>query len=102
MSKKKRRKRLKKLLRGNGPADLLVRMLRAHHDELYRHGSQEVKEAIILKCVCMLVLAFGLPAMRGQPVDYDEALEKLARAMMVIAKAEGMETTEIEAPKTRH
>jgi hypothetical protein len=66
----------------------LAQALVAHHADLMASGDIEAREAIIVKSVALLVLAFGIPAVDGEPADQEEALENLAWAIEVIAEKE--------------
>jgi hypothetical protein len=56
----------------------------AHHAELLASGDEEARNAVIIKSVALLVLAFGIPAVEGEPVNAEEAFEKLRYALQVI------------------
>jgi hypothetical protein len=67
-------------------AEHFVRNLMEHHADLLASGDIEVRDAIIIKSIALLVLAFDISAVDGEPPDQKEALEKLAYALEVIAR----------------
>lgn len=81
------------------PARALVRDILDHHANLLNGGNIEARNAVIIKSVALLVLAFGIPAVDGEPSDQEEAFEKLEYALSVIAEAEQAEAEQQQAPQ---
>jgi hypothetical protein len=70
----------------NKAAKRLVADLMDHHRDIVH--DENVRDAVIVKSVALLVLAFDLPAMDGKPIDYDEAIRNLYSAVQIITKAQ--------------
>ena len=69
-------------------AQRFVHDLMEFHADLLHSDDEEARNAVIIKGVALLVLAFGIPAVDGEPSDQAEALEKLAYALETIARKE--------------
>jgi hypothetical protein len=54
-----------------------------HGDDLHS-GGEKIKNAVIVKTVALVVLAFGIPAVPGEPVDIEDAITKLREALSII------------------
>jgi hypothetical protein len=69
------------------PETFLASALINYHRSQLTSGNKALADAVMVKVVALLVLAFDAPAVRGGPVDYDDALAKLRAAINVINHA---------------
>jgi hypothetical protein len=56
------------------------------HDADLHGGDEERKNAVIVKSVALVALAFGIPAVAGEPLDIDEAITKLRESLSVLGR----------------
>jgi hypothetical protein len=58
-----------------------------HHGALLKNGDIEIRDAVIVKAVALLALAFDIPpTSEDENVDVDATIEKLRHAMNVLAR----------------
>ena len=55
-----------------------------HGEELF--GDDELRDAVIIKSVALCTLAFDVPALKDEVLDYEEALEQLDGAVSILHK----------------
>lgn len=67
-------------------AEEFARAVLHHHQTLLTGSNKEIRDAVIVKSVALVALAFGIPPVPGEPLDTDDAIEKLRNALDVIAK----------------
>ena len=66
-------------------ATQLASMLAIYHgEELF--GDEELRDAVIIKSVALCTLAFDIPAVKDEGIDYEEALEQLEGAVSILHK----------------
>jgi len=65
-------------------------LLVEHHRAILDGDDQDAKNAVVVKTVALIALAFGIPAVRDEPLDIPEALSKLTAALGVL-KMKGLE-----------
>jgi hypothetical protein len=77
------------------PALVFTEMMLAHHEVLLRGGDIETRDAVIVKMVALLALAFGIPPVEGQELDVDDCIAKLKHALTILSWREELinETT---------
>lgn len=64
-------------------AQRFTRDLMEHHDADL-HDSEERRNAVIIKSVALLVLAYDIPAVTGAELDVEDAIDKLRYALGVL------------------
>jgi hypothetical protein len=70
-------------------AQRLVGGLMRRHAKLLAGDDTDARNAVIIKMIALVALAFDIPPIRGEDnLDVDEVLEKLRRALTVIAVKE--------------
>ena len=50
------------------------------------HIDDETRNAVIIKAIALIALAYGFPPVAGKPLDIDDVLTKLTQAEKVLAK----------------
>ena len=55
-----------------------------HGEELF--GDEELRDAVIIKSVALCTLAFDVPALKDERIDYEEALNELEGAVSILHK----------------
>lgn len=83
-------------------AKVLVRGIQEHHASLLATGDEDARNAVIVKSIALLVLAFGMPAREGEEADPVDALEKLAIALGIIDACEKRSVCEISKRTRMH
>jgi hypothetical protein len=67
-------------------AQQLVGALMRHHAALLTGRDSEAYDAVVVKMVALIALAFGIPPADSEELDIDDVIERLRRALDVIAR----------------
>jgi hypothetical protein len=65
-------------------AQKFAHLLMSFHRVALEGADKEVRDAVVVKAVALIALAFNIPAIRGEPVNIPEALTKLQAALAVL------------------
>jgi hypothetical protein len=63
--------------------DFTASMIR-HHKTQLASKDEEIRNAVIVKMVALVSLAFGIPPIRGESLDANEAMAKLKIALEIL------------------
>jgi hypothetical protein len=81
-------------------ARILVRNIREFHADALASGDMDDErfKAVVVKCVALCVLTYGIPAEGDGLPDFNEAMQKLAWANSVLLPQEADEDLPEEEP----
>ena len=66
-------------------ATQLASMLAIYHgEELF--ADEELRDAVIIKSVALCTLAFDIPALKDERINYEDALDQLEGAVSILRK----------------
>jgi hypothetical protein len=67
--------------------ETFVEMMIEHHRELVEGDDIEARNAVIVKMISLVALAFGIPPISDDPtIDVEECMSKLTEALTVIER----------------
>ena len=67
-------------------AKIFAELLCDHHTALLHGDDQRMKEAVIVKMVALVALAFSIPPVDDEPLDIEDTIGKLLAALAQIAQ----------------